>query len=364
MTAEKKVISIIGAVGIPANYGGFETLVENLAIFHHKNEVSQKLIVYCSGVSYKVYSKSYLSCELRYVNISANGIASILYDGISIFSAAIRKSDYLLLLGVSGAISLPLIRLFYAGKIITNIDGVEWRRAKWKGFARWFLKFSERIAIRYSDKVIADNEAIASYITLSYGISSMVIPYGGDHSLEAEQKQPGLANIPSNYAFSVCRIEPENNIHIILEAFSSNQRHSLVIVGNWRNSSYGKELREKYSFFKHLILLEPIYDQGILNFFRSNAHVYVHGHSAGGTNPSLVEAMHYSIPIIAYDCAFNRYTTENNCLYFSDVVTLKAQIEQVNTGGMKLMGERMKDIASKRYTWDVIAKSYFELFVD
>ena len=111
------------------------------------------------------------------------------------------------------------------------------------------------------------------------------------------------------YSVTVCRIEPENNVHVILEAFSEMLDETLVFVGNWEKSEYGRSLKEKFSVCKNILLLDPIYEPHTVNWLRSNARVYIHGHSAGGTNPSLVEAMNLSLPILAFDCVYNRATT-------------------------------------------------------
>jgi glycosyltransferase involved in cell wall biosynthesis len=128
------------------------------------------------------------------------------------------------------------------------------------------------------------------------------------------------------YAITVCRIEPENNIHIILKTFSLQKDIPLVIIGNWKNSDYGLQLLQTYEAFTYIYLLDPIYESKKLNFLRSHAGLYIHGHSAGGTNPLLVEAIFLGLPIFAYDCVYNRYTTDNQCVYWSNSDELYACI--------------------------------------
>ena len=135
-------IAIIGTVGLPAKYGGFETLVEYVTKDLNKNF---DITVYCSAKSYSNKIKTYNSCRLHYINLEANGMQSMLYDIRSIFHA-LKYADVLLILGVSGCVILPLIKLFSKKKIVVNIDGLEWKRQKWNGFAKWFLKLSERFA--------------------------------------------------------------------------------------------------------------------------------------------------------------------------------------------------------------------------
>lgn len=356
-------VAIIGTAGIPANYGGFETLAQNLAEFHNKHLKDVKIVVYCSEKNYKEKPSRYLKTELQYIKCSANGAWSIIYDMYSIFKAILHKCDTLLILGVSGAIILPVLRRTSKARIITNIDGIEWRREKWHGLARWFLRFSERIAVQYSDEVIADNDAIATYIWNMYGISPKVIAYGGDHALQCEPIKSDQILLPTDYALTICRIEPENNIHLILDAFTRESMQPIVLIGNWNNSSYGRNLYSTYKQHKNLFLLEPIYDQGILKYIRNNARLYVHGHSAGGTNPSLVEAMHFGKSILAYDCEFNRYTTENRALFFKNAEELTNLITSFNSLLHKKIGLAMLEIAQRRYTWNVVAREYFKILL-
>ncbi|MGH9878097.1 MAG: DUF1972 domain-containing protein, partial [Nitrososphaerales archaeon] len=136
---------------------------------------------------------------------------------------------------------------------------------------------------------------------------------------------------------------------------------SLVIVGNWNNSEYGRAIRTRYAACSHLFLLDPIYDLGKLKTLRSNTAFYVHGHSAGGTNPSLVEAMHFARPILALDCSFNRATTEDKALFFSNTDELLRLIRTTDGPLSEKVGHDLLEIAQRRYTWNVVASEYFSL---
>lgn len=170
-------VSIIGTSGIPAQYGGFETLAENL-VKNKADDIEYK--VFCSAKLYKKNrKKDYYGTKLCYINLSANGMTSILYDLICMLLSL--SSDVMLILGVSGSLFLPLIRLLYRGRIIINIDGIEWKREKWGLLARFFLRFSEKYAVMYSDIVIADNQGIVDYIIKMYRREAILIEYGADN---------------------------------------------------------------------------------------------------------------------------------------------------------------------------------------
>jgi glycosyltransferase involved in cell wall biosynthesis len=228
--------------------------------------------VYCSSKNYNKQPNHYNGAKLVYIPLNANGIQSIPYDIVSIFKA-LRYADTLLILGVSGCIALPIIKFFTHKRIVVNIDGLEWKREKWSGFAKWFLKLSESLAVKYADTVVTDNKVIQDYVKTIYSKNSVLIAYGADHvqKLDFSQEQLNKYTFLSQpYAFTVCRIEPENNLHIILNAMSQQKELPLVIIGNWDSSQYGRELINKYSSFEHIHQLDPIYNQNILNEIRSN----------------------------------------------------------------------------------------------
>lgn len=166
------------------------------------------------------------------------------------------------------------------------------------------------------------------------------------------------------YAFTVCRIEPENNLHMILEAFRKPPLAvpRLVAVGNWQHSEYSRNLWTEYGQYEHIRLLNPIYDLQKLNLLRGHCRVYLHGHSCGGTNPSLVEAMYMGLTVIAFDVNFNRETTEHQAWYFTSAEQLHDLCDNFDLAEAQQMAERMKCIADRRYTWQRISECYAELF--
>lgn len=348
-------------VGVPANYGGFETLAENLVAFHEQTQSPHDLTVYCSGKAFEEHPERHGRARLRYVGLDANGVQSIPYDLVCLLDAARRGHDRMLLLGVSGAPVLPLLRLVSRARIITNVDGIEWKREKWGRFARAYLRFAEWMAVRASHVVIADNAAIADYLDSTYGCRAQVIAYGGDHALEADPDQAAAKSLPDSFALGLCRIEPENNVAMILEAFDGAAR-KLVFVGNWDKSAYGRALKEKYRGHPTIVIHDPVYDPAALKALRQRASLYVHGHAAGGTNPSLVEMMHFGIPVAAHGCSFNRHTTRGEALYFESAAQLRDILDSLSEEHGRAVGENMREIACRDYTWRHIGQAYFALF--
>lgn len=353
-----KKVAIIGTAGVPGKYGGFETLAHHLV---QELGEEMQLTVYCSKKIYKPEErvKAFGNARLVYLPFDANGIQSVVYDVVSMIHA-LFFAQTLVILGVSGGIFIPFIKLFTRKRIIVNIDGLEWRRDKWSGFAKRFLRFSEYLAVKFSHAYITDNMALKKYAAIQYKSLSYLITYGGNHVKRVKPTAHDLMDYPileQKYAFKVCRIEPENNIHVVLEAFK-NSEMPLVIVGNWNKSQYGMNLREEYAATKNIHILDPIYDQEKLDLLRGNAHVYVHGHSAGGTNPSLVEAMSLGLPIIAFHVSYNKETTNHEALYFKDAKDLTEIVNDLSDAKLSILGQKMKVYAAQNYTWRFIARKY------
>ncbi len=284
-------------------------------------------------------------------------------------------------MGISGCLFLPLIKLFNRRQFIVHLDGIDWRRAKWGVFARNFLKLSEWVAAHSADQIIADNKVIQQYIKDRYGKDSFLVAYGGDNAVSdlPQRNRENLSVVAlhkaakwdapvdpevrfDRYAILVCRIEPENNIHTILEAFEHSARIPLVAIGNWSESEYGRALREQFSACGNIQLLDPIYETERLFSLRSNASLYVHGHSAGGTNPSLVEAMCLGLPVFAFDVPFNRATTLDEAVYFSTSEALADLLRDTDWAFLKSLGATMRKLGNQEYSWAQVSQRYAALF--
>lgn len=360
-----KKVAIIGTVGLPANYGGFETLANH--IVENLNS-KYDFTVYCSSKKYnkKEQTKNHKGAKLKYIPLNANGMQSVFYDAISIIHAMFY-ADVLIVLGVAGAWVFPFVRLFTKKRIIVSIDGIEWKRDKWNRFAKMYLWLAEKIAVKYSHIDISDNESIQDYTALRYNSLSRIIEYGGDHIQRVETTSKDHNNYPFLkylYAVKVCRIEPENNVHLVLDAYTKFSNKYIVIIGNWNNSEYGRLLKNEYAAFKNIFMLDPIYDQRTLDLIRGNAILYIHGHSAGGTNPSLVEAMNLQLPVLAFNVSYNKTTTEDKASYFSTSSEIETFVKHMSLEKLRDNAISMLEIANRRYKWSIIAQKYEDLILE
>jgi glycosyltransferase involved in cell wall biosynthesis len=352
-------LAIVGVEGLPNRYGGFETLASYLAKY-----LSEEIetTVYCSSLDIVTRASTYKGAYLKYIHLSSHGLQGVLYDIFSLHDA-LNKNDVVLFLGFGAGIYFPFLSKKNKSKLILNFGGLDWQRSKWNAITRKVIKYFESLMVQNVNWVIADNKKIADYILATYQKHPIEISYGGDQAFaielsnEIKEKHPFL-NKP--YACAVCRIQPDNNVELILKAFSKTN-FSLVMIGNWGSSSYGRKIKQTYSHIQNLHLLDAIYDSTNLNMIRCNCSIYVHGHSAGGTNPSLLEAMHLGLNIFAYQSGYNEITTNHMANYFSSEEELVRLIENSAFGYSQGTANKIKQFAVENYTWNKVAESYKKL---
>lgn len=348
-------IAIIGSKGIPANYGGFETLAEQLSVYL-VSHTDISVTVFCSG---KKEQKQYKGVNLRYIPLKANNFQGVLYDLICIL-LCIYSYDRILLLGSPAGPFFDLIPKLKS-KLIFNYGGLDFERNKWPKVIQSFIALGKKRAVRNSKAVIADNKGIYDFIIKNYNYTEVsVIEYGGDHVVKGQQ-QSSLNSLDfKDYSLTIARIQKDNNIETILKS-AVEYGFNCVIIGNWDFSSWGKELKVKYAEFKNILMLNPIYDIDSLYAIRRNCTIYIHGHSAGGTNPTLVEAMYLGLEVFAYDNVFNRHTTENNCYYWKTSDDLGLLIKNFYSKDLKTVGPNLRAYAMEKYNWKRISKLYHEV---
>lgn len=348
-------VAVVGTVGVPARYGGFETLAEQLAVGVSPRRAA--LVIYCQRTAYPelAAATSFAGHRRVFIPMRANGPSSMVHDVIAMLHAAwVARVDVMLVLGNSGTWGLPLVRLLRPRmRVVTNIDGMEWRRAKFGPLARKTLRVLEWFAARFSHEVIADNAALVPVARAIHGVEPVLIAYGGDHTLVP----PDAMALEPGYYLSIARVEPENNCHLILEAFAGSGER-LVFVGNWQSSAYGQSLKARYADQPGLLLLDPIYAQSALAAVRAGAIGYVHGHSVGGTNPSLVEALFHADRVLAFDCEFNRVTLQDEGQYFGSATALRALLARTGSGRI---GASALVSLRDRYRWQSIVDAYLDV---
>ncbi len=353
-----KRLAIVGTNGIPARYGGFETLAENLV---RGLAGRWDITVYCSGVPPEQRKDEYLGARLLHVPLRANGWQSLPYDLLTTWHA-MMTADVLLMLGPGVGFALPANVLARRGLVVNHGGLDEWTREKFPWFQRQVLFWSSRFASRWSTTNIADNTLLRDSLMRNFGADAEVVRYGGDHVQPQSGRQPDLdakyAFVGKPYHLAVARAQPDNNIHLLIEAYERMPERQLVVVSNWNVSAYGRALFEERSALPNVRLLPAIYDPRELDYLRANAAVYVHTHSRCGTAPSLVEAMYLGLPTVCFDVATNRETTQGQALYFDSADTLIAVLGKTDVGALAALGQRMGDIARAEYRWQTIWDRY------
>lgn len=359
----QKKIAIIGTNGIPAKYGGFETLAHYLT---KELGESFEFTVYCSNLYSKHEKvKTLHNSKLIYLPFKANGIQSLIYDLISTIHAFFT-ADVLLILGPAAGFLVPLNRIFRKN-IIVNHGGLdEWERNKLSFVQKKYVYFNHKLASKYATFNIADNEPLGESLKKSFGVNAEIIAYGGDHvellkrNEDIDNKYPFL-KIP--FDLSISRAQEDNNLHLLLEAYSQNSKRILVLISNWNISEYGQKLKTEYlNKYSNIFIIDAIYNKKELDVIRNNTSLYIHSHSQCGTAPSLVEAMNYNIPIICFDVPTNRLTTNNLSKYFSDRSSLNLLLNNVSENELNNIKENLFKLAKSNYTWENIADKYSKLF--
>ncbi|WP_290567865.1 DUF1972 domain-containing protein [Leeuwenhoekiella sp. UBA6783] len=360
---KKKKVHIVGTHGVPAKYGGFETLADYIC---QNLGDSYDITVYCNGHKYVDRPISYHGARLKYLNLEANGFKGIFYDFIT-YCQALLTADIILYLSPVGSGFMTPLKFLFGKKVIVNHGGLnEWEREKLSWIQKKWAKFNHLIASKFSDINIADNILYQDSLRSTFNAKSIIIRYGGDHVNQIERNHVKYSSKYSftarPYAISVSRAQLDNNLHIALEAFQDYDQYPLVLISNWNISKYGQDLKEHYADNKNLILLDAIYDKEELDYLRGNASLYVHTHSRCGTAPSLVEAMCLSRPVFSFDVPTNRETTENKAYFFKTANDLELLLRKIDENEIQRNGDLMSDIAHKKYTWKIISEQYQELF--
>ena len=375
-------LAIVGARGI-GNYGGFETVVSELAprlrqfgcdvsCTHEIPEGNKRLEEY-KGVQIAYF-------PLRFPkNYAMRKVFEILYDWYFALRFSFgTRCDIVYFLGTGVGPCLFLVK-FSGSKSIVNIDGVEYQRAKYNLVEKSLVRLLFATSYRWADWLIVDNTQLIQIIPGPYRSKTRFITNGvrfiedvawNDDLIRELLGENDYRLQPDQYWLVVARMEPENNVHTIIEGYAKSKGClPLVIVGSPSSPKYGefvKRICENLAPNKKVLLLGSVFDQSALGMLRRHCLAHVHGHSVGGTNPSLLEAMAAKNIVIAHDNDFNREVCAETAFYFKDAESLGKILDQVETGGCNCQdfGNKAYDRVTKNYNWDQIAEEYRTLFGD
>ena len=340
---------ILGTRGIPANYGGFETFAQRLALYLVQR--GWEVTVYCQVNTPKLITKQWQGINLVYIPSNSNSaLNTVIFDYKSTLHA-LKEEGIILVLGYNTAIFSILYWLKKRVSIM-NMDGMEWWRSKWNLFQKVWLFFNERCGAIFSNHLIADHPQIKKHLTSYVSPKKIsVIPYATESVNRLDKNfLKAYRLVPNEYSLVIARPEPENSILEIVSAFSSRKwGQKLVVLGRYlpHKVPYHKEVMDAAS--DEVIFAGAIYEKEIVDTLRFYARLYIHGHTVGGTNPSLVEALAVGTPILAQDNPFNQWVAGDKAHYFRNQHDCLKELKQLLYNTDELENMRL---ASKARYWE------------
>ncbi|WP_284507173.1 DUF1972 domain-containing protein [Caballeronia sp. ATUFL_M2_KS44] len=359
----EKQLSIMGTRGIPAQHGGFETFAERLALYLTKR--GWIVTVYCQGQvgGTQVVEDTWCGVKRIFVPVKRDGaFGTVEFDWKAVQIAAKRETPLVLTLGYNTAVFCTYLRA-HGVKNLINMDGLEWRRTKWRWYERTWLYMNERIGCWTGNHLIADHPSIAMHLaTRVKNRKITMIPYGADR-IEGSgctvPRELGLGQV--RYALVIARPEPENSIAEIVTAFSRRPRGAkLVVLGKYdpAGNAYHREVMDAAG--PEVLFPGAIYDQHTVKALRYHALFYLHGHQVGGTNPSLVESLGASSAVIAHDNQFNRWVAGPDARFFANESECDLHISALlaDPPTVRAMREASGRRFDSAFRWDSVLAQY------
>ncbi len=352
-------IALLGTRGVPARYGGFETAVEEVGA--RLAEFGHEVTVYCRNPGQRETAFR----GMRVVNLPAMHFKfgeTLSHTFLSALHHLARPSDVAIVFNAANAPLIPLIRARRV-PVAVHVDGLEWQRGKWGPVGRRYYQLAERAAVRSADDLITDSRGIADYYRDRYGADSTYIAYGAPI---IERRDPAviepLGLVPGEYHLVVARFEPENHVDLILEGYGrSRAGYPLLVVGGAPyRGLYLDRIDALADADPRVRLLGGVWDQALLDQLYANAATYLHGHSVGGTNPSLLRAMGSGAPVASYDVNFNREVLGECGRYWigaADLAALLEDAEQLPDAAAE-RGRKGRERARRLFDWDEVAAAY------
>lgn len=363
----RPAIAILGTRGIPAQHGGFETFAERLALYLAARDWD--VTVYCqtagSGRRHEAEWNGVRLVQIPEPRAGARG--TMVFDWKSTIDAA-RRNTLMLTLGYNTAAFCAWYRLRGRTNLI-NMDGLEWQRAKWRLPAKTWLYLNERLGCWLGNHLIADHPEIAKHLETRVSERKITtIPYGADAVLDADESMLERYSLePRSYALVVARPEPENSILEIVSAFSARPRgKQLVVLGKYepeRNPYHAAVLQAASA---EVLFPGAIYDQAVVAALRFFAQLYVHGHTVGGTNPALVEALGAGCAVLAHDNRFNRWVAGSENAYFASQAQCETAFDALleDDPRLAIMRSASRQRHAARFAWDTVLAAYEDLLLE
>lgn len=356
-------IAIIGTRGIPNHYGGFEQFVQFFSVMMAAR--GHEVTVYNSSLHpYK--ENSYQGVRIVHVRDWEDRLGvfgQFLFDYNAIKHARRQRYEITLQLGYTSS-SVWMWLFDKKTKVITNMDGLEWKRSKYSRPVQHFLRQAEKWAAVYSHDLVADNSGVQEHLWMTYKRKATLIEYGAEPVRDTD---PAVLQyyklLPGAYYLVIARMEPENNIDMIIEGYlESGKQEPLVLVGAL-NTRYAALLLSRYGKHPELRFLDAVFDKSILDSLRSFSRMYFHGHSVGGTNPSLLEAMAAGCAVCAHDNVFNYTILDGTAYYFGSAADITTRIIAGPGPEADSWKEQNKERVRQYYNWELIVSRYESLFL-
>jgi hypothetical protein len=358
-------IAIIGTRGIPNNYGGFEQFAQYLSL--GLVEKGNSVTVYNSN-THHWKEKEWNGVQIVHCNDPEKKMGSIgqfIYDLNCIKDTRKRNFDIILQLGYTSSSIWGWLLPRKNTVVTTNMDGLEWQRTKYSKKVQDFLKYAEKLGVKYSDYLISDSIVIQKYLKEKYNRNSVFIPYGANIFKSPCKDCLAEYNITAhNFNMLIARLEPENNIETILDGVEkSDLKQPFLVIGN-HETKYGNYLKEKFAAQSYIRFIGGIYEIDTLNNLRHFSNLYFHGHTVGGTNPSLLEAMASQCLICAHDNIFNKSVLGQDGFYFKDENDVAGLLNKADKCSNKeiILNNEQKIINT--YGWSIIVNQYLAHFIE
>jgi glycosyltransferase involved in cell wall biosynthesis len=356
---------MIGTRGIPARYGGFETAVEEVSL--RLMDRGHEVTVYNRADRRGVHSW----CGVDVVELPAmrkKQLETLSHTFLSVLHARHQPVDAAVVFNAANSFFVPILKRAGVPTAL-HMDGLEWQRSKWGRVGKTYYRLAEHRGVHVADALIADAEGIANYYRQRYGASTELIAYGAPIRSRKQADTAAISRFgvqPNEYHLVVARFEPENHVAEIVRGYvTADAKLPLVVVGfNPYPGAYTRTI-EGLAADERVRLTGGIWDQELLDALYANCRSYLHGHSAGGTNPSLLRAMGAGAPCIAWDVVFNREVLPSSALFFSDIADFQQHLRAVEEDevGALTMGEANRVRAFSAYSWDDVAMKYEALLV-